>query len=132
MLKQPLASDGTGSNAHRGLARRLPSAAAIVPNAVFLPVGIVGMPGPERIANVAVVFAACVDVTDQQRDRRPGGFAFEYAGQYLHRVGFLSLRDMARSAGPAAIEIMLNVSCTQLQPGRTAVDHAADRRSVAL
>src|SRR4029079_5370446 len=37
-LTQPLARDRAGSNAHRRFARRLPAAAAMIANAVFLPI----------------------------------------------------------------------------------------------
>ena len=93
----------------RGQARRRAAAAARIAQAVLAPVGVVGVAGAEGVEDVAVVLAALVGVADQQRDRRAGGHAFVYAGQYLHRVGLVALRDVARGAGTAAVELDLDV-----------------------
>ena len=102
----------------------------MIANAVFLPIGVVGVAGTERVGDRRVVLAARVLVADQERDRRAGGAAFENAGQDLDRVGFAALGDVARRAGLAPVEIVLDVGGGERKPGRTAVDHAADRRSV--
>jgi hypothetical protein len=39
---------------------------------------------------------------------------------------------MPRRSWPAAIEIALDVEFSELEPGGTAVNHASDRRSMAL
>ena len=121
-----------GGDAHRGLAGRGPAAAAIVADAVFQFVGQVGMAGPELRGDRRVVARALVDVVDLQRDRRAGGQAFEHAGQDAHRVGLLALGGEARLAGAAPIEPGLDVGLGQRQARRAAIDHAADRRAVAL
>ena len=129
-LAQPLLRDRARGDAHGGLARRLPSAAAVVADAVLLPVRVVGVAGTERVGDVRVVLAARVLVADQQRDRRAGRAAFEHAGEDLHRVRLAPLRDVPRRAGPAAIELALDVGFGERQSRRTAVDDAADRRPV--
>ena len=50
-----LARDRAGGDAHGGLARRGAAAAAIVADAVFLPVGEIGMAGAELVLDVGVV-----------------------------------------------------------------------------
>ena len=56
----------------------------------------------------------------------------EDAGEDLHRVGFLALGREARLAGPALVEIALDVRLVEGDAGRAAVDDAADRRPVAF
>src|SRR6185503_4893295 len=70
LLVQPFPRDRGGRHAHRGLARRLPAAAAIVADAVLLPVRIVGVPGTEHILDFGVVLAARVHVAYEERERR--------------------------------------------------------------
>jgi hypothetical protein len=58
-------------HARRGFAGRRPAAAAIVADAVFLPVGDVGMAGAELLGDVAVILRPLVGVADHQLDRVP-------------------------------------------------------------
>ncbi len=88
------------------------------------------MAGTEGLGDGAVVLAALVLVADQQRDRRAGGLALEHAGEDLHGIGFAPLRDMARSAGLAPVEVMLQVGGAQFHARRAAVHHAAERGAV--
>ena len=76
--------------------------------------------------------AALIRVADQQADRRTGGQTFIHARQNLDRIGLVALRDVARGAGAAAVELRLDVGFAQRHAGRAAIDHAADRRAVAL
>ncbi len=132
MLAQPLARDRAGSNADRRFARRLPAAAAMIANTVFLPIGVVGVTGAKGIGDRRVILAARVLVANQERDRRSGRPSFENAGQDFDRVGFAALGYVSRRAGLAPVEIVLDVGSSQLQPRRTAIDNAADRRPVRL
>ena len=79
--------------------------------------------GGSVCAMFAVVLAALVGVADQERDRRAGGLAFVDAGEDLDRVGFLPLRDVARGAGAAPVEVGLDVGLA------TAPCRAGSRRS---
>src|SRR5471032_2518598 len=132
VVAQYLPRDRAGRDAHRGLARRLPAAAAIIAHAVFLEVGVVGVARPELVLDLAVVAAALVDIVDVQRDRRARRHALEHAGQDLHRVGLLALGHEARLAGAALFHPDLDVGLGERDTGRRAVDHAADRRPVAF
>ncbi len=67
------------------------------------------MTGAKALRDVAIVLAALILVADQQRDGRAGGLALVHAGEDLHRVRFIALRDMAAGAGAAAIQILLDV-----------------------
>ena len=64
-----------------------------------------------------VILAARVDIADQQRDRRAGGLALEHAGEDFDRIVFAPLRDMARRAGLATVEIELDIGFRQCEPG---------------
>ena len=90
------------------------------------------MAGPETLGDLAVVLRALVGVLDDERDRRAGGQALEHAGEDAHGVRFLPLRGEARLAGAAAVEEGLDVGFGERDARRAAVDHAADRRPVAL
>ena len=129
-LAEPLARDRARGDAHRGLAGRRSAAAAVVADAVLLPVRVVGVAGSERVRDIRVVPAPLVLVADQERDRRPGRAPLEHAGQDLDRVRLASLRDVARRARTATVEVALDVVLAEREAGRTAVDDAADRGSV--
>ena len=85
-----------------------------------------------------IVLAALVDIVDDERDRRAGRhlragcLVREHAGEDFDRVGFLALRGEARLAGPAPIEIGLDVGLVERDSRRAAIDHATDRRPVAF
>src|SRR5262249_42149149 len=95
--RDDLARNGAGGHPHRGLARGLASAAAIVAHAVFYVVGVIGMAGPVLILDVGIVLAALIDIIDDERDRRAGGhlltgrFILEYAREDPDCVGLLTL-----------------------------------------
>ena len=84
---EDLARHRAGGDARGGLARRGAAAAAIVADAVFFPIGVVGVAGAEAVGDVAVVLRALVDVLDHQLDRRAGRLPLEDAGQDVHLVG---------------------------------------------
>src|SRR5260221_571646 len=75
-LVQPFLRDRTRGHAYRRLARRSAPAAAVVAQPVFLPVGVVGVTGPERVGERAVVLAALILVADEKADRRARGLSF--------------------------------------------------------
>ena len=67
-----LARHRAGGHARRRLPRRGASAAAIVAQAVFGVVGVVGMAGAIEVADLRIVLRALVDILDHERDRRAG------------------------------------------------------------
>src|ERR1700730_997119 len=99
----------------RGLARRLPAAAAIIAQAVFDVVSVIGVAGPVLVLDVGIILRALIDIVDDERDRRSGGhllaasFVDEHAGQDFDRVRLLALGGEPRLAGPALIAIGLGV-----------------------
>ena len=131
-LAQNLLRDGAGGDAHRGLARAGPPAAAVVADAVLRVIGEVGMSGSIHLLDRAVVAAARVFVLDHERDGRAGGLALEDAGEDAHGIGLAPLGDEARGAGPTPVERGLDVGLGQRQARRHAIDDAADGRAVAL
>ena len=131
-LAQPLLRDGAGRDAHGGFARGLAAAAAIVADAVLLPVRVVRVAGTERLLDRAVILAALVGVADQQSDRRAGRAALEHAREDLDRVALLALGHEPRRPGFAAIQFPLDVGFGERHAGRAAIHHATDRRPVAF
>jgi len=97
------------------------------------------MARPVLPRDLAIVLGALVDVVDQHGDGRSRGdqhavlrLVGQHAGQDLHLVGLAALGDEARGAGAAAVELGLDVGRPEADAGRAAVDHAAERRAVAL
>ena len=129
---QELPGDGPGGHAHGRLAGAGPAATAPVPNAVFLVVGDVRVAGPELVLDVRIILAALVGVADQQRNRAARGLALEHAGENLHPVGLAPLRGVAALAGPAPIQVGLDVGFREFQPRRATVHDGRQRRAVRL
>ena len=131
-----LKSYGAGGDTRSRLARRGTAAAAMVAKAVFHLIGVVGVAGAVLPGDVAIVLGALVDILDQHGDRRAGGderiAVLDHAGEDLHLVGLAPLGDEAGLAGTTAVELLLDVLAREADAGRAAVDHAAERRPVAL
>lgn len=106
---QPFFGNRAGGNAGCGFAGGAAAAAAVVADAVFVPIGVVGVAGAELPGDVAVVFAALVGIADKQGNRCAGGSAFKHAGKDFHFVGFAPLGNVAAGAGFAAVEVGLDV-----------------------
>ncbi len=115
-----------------GFPRRRPAAAAIVADAVFFPIGVIRMAGAELVLDVAVILRSRILVADHQAERGAGGLALEHARHDFDRVRFLALGHEAGRARLALVQPCLDVGFAQLQPGRHAVQHAADGRAVAF
>src|SRR6185503_13735976 len=108
LLSEILARDRAGRDAHDGLTRGRAATAAVVTNAVLLLIRVVGVAGAEAVLDLRVVAAFLIDVLDEQADRRSRRATLEDAGEDLHLIRLLPLRNMARAAGPASIEIFLD------------------------
>jgi hypothetical protein len=113
-----------------GFAGRTAPAAAIVAQAVFRVIGIVGVAGTIGGGDLIIVFRTLVDVLDHQADRRAGRPSLEHARQDAHRIGFLPLSREFRRARTTLVEKWLDIGFAQRQPRRTAVNHGAERRPV--
>ena len=124
--------DGARGDPRGGLARRGAAAAAIVANAVFFPIRVVGMAGAKAIGDVAVIFGALVGVFDQQLDRGAGCHSVEDAAQDADEVFLAPLRRKARLSGFALVEPALDVRLGERQARRNTVDDDADRGAVAF
>src|SRR6185437_7160781 len=96
VVAEDLAADGAGGDAHRGFARRRAPAPAIVANAVFGPIGVVGVAGTEIVLDRLVIARARILVLDQQADPGSSGLALEHTGEDLHLVRLLPLRRKTR------------------------------------
>jgi len=133
-----LRANRAGRDPHRGLARRLAAAAAIVAQPVLDVISVVGVAGPVLVLDGGIVLRALVDIVDYQPDRGPGGdlragrFIVEHARKDAHLSGSCRCVREARLAGPALVEVGLDIGLGQRDAGRAAINHAADRRPVAL
>ena len=136
--RNDLAGERAGRDPCRRFARRGAAAAAMVAKAVFHLVGVVGMARPILPGDVAIVLGALVDILDHHRDRRAGRdhrlavLVHDEAGQHAHLVRLAALRHEARLAGPALVELALDVGQREADSGRAAVDHASERGAVAF
>src|SRR5262245_33126539 len=132
------ARDRAGSDARGGLARGLTATAAIIADAVFGVVRVIGVAGPVFVLAIGVLRRALIDIVDQERNRGArrdlfaAGFVDEHAGEDFHLVRFAPLRGEARLTWPPFVKIGLDIRLGQREARRAAVDHATDRDAVAL
>ncbi len=129
--------NGASRDPRRCFARGRTPAAAIIADAVFGVIDVIGMAGTIGVFDLAIVLRALVGILDQQRNRRPGGklcagVVHHDPGQDFHRVGLLPLGSEAGLAGAAQVEKGLDFRRLQRNSRRTAVDHAAERGAVAF
>jgi len=129
---QVLTCDRTCRDAHCGLTRRRPTSAAIIANAVFLLIRIIGMPRPKLILDVAIILRALIFVLDDEPDRRARRHTLEHTRENLHLVRFAALGRVPRLAGATAIEIALNIRFIKRHARRTAIDDTAQRAPMAF
>ena len=95
-----------------GFARARPAAAAIIADAIFGVITVIGMARAIGLRDVAIILRTLVDIFDHQADRCAGGLALEGAGKDADLIGLLPLRRVTRLAGTALVEIGLDVSLT--------------------
>ncbi len=132
-----LAGNGASRDPGRRFARGRTPAAAIVADAVFGVIGVVGVARAIFGGDVAVVFGALIHVVDLQRDGRAGRDLFalvviEDTREDLHFVGFAPLRGEARLTGLALVEEGLDLSGLDGDTRRAAVNDTADAGTVAF
>ena len=133
-----LAGDRPGCDPRRRLARRGAAAAAIVADAVFCVIGIVGVAGTVLVLDLAIVLRPLIDVVDEDSDRRSGrhlparGLVDHHAGEDARLVRLAALGGEARDAGPAPVEFGLDVGRFERNSRRAAVDDAPDPRAMTF
>src|SRR5262245_35975558 len=136
--RNDFARDRARGNPRGGLARGLTAAAAIIADAVFGVVGVIGVSRPVLVLDVGIILRALVDILDDERNRRSrrhllaGGFVGENAGEDFHLIRLAALRREARLAGPPLVEVGLDVRLGQRDARRATVDHATDRGPMAF
>src|SRR5437016_2989592 len=136
--RHDFARDRACSNPHGGLARRLTAAAAIIADAVFGVVGVIGVPGPVLVLDVGIIPRALVDILDDERNRRSRGhllagrFVDQDAGEDFHLVRFAALRRETRLARSPLVEIGLDVRLGQRDARWATVEPASDTRHSAV
>ena len=132
-VAQDLAGDGAGGDAHRGLARRLAAAAAIVAHAVFLEVGVVGVARAELVLDLAnsrcerwstLSMCSAIGVPVVTPSNTPDRI-FTVSGSWR----WVTKRDWPGRR--LSIQTWMSASLSG-NARRHAVDHAADRRPVAF
>src|SRR5262249_38795969 len=108
------------------------AAATVVAHPVFLPVGVVGVARAKAISDVAIVPRPLIGVLDHQLYRSARRHSVEDAAEDLHQILFLPLCRVARLAGFAHVEPLLDVGLGERQARRHPVDHYPYRRPVAF
>ena len=104
----------------------------MVADAVFLPVGVIGVARTKGVDEIAVITAALIFVPDQEGNGSARGVALEHSGEDFNAVGFLSLCDMTGGTRFTPVEIELNIFGRECEPRGTTIDDAADSRSMAF
>ncbi|MND90681.1 hypothetical protein D3C80_827730 [compost metagenome] len=130
--------NAAGGDTGRGFAGRRASAAAIIANAVFDVIGIVGMAGTIAAGDLAIILGTLIGILDKHRDRRAGRdhrlavLVEHHARENLDDVIFAPLGDETRLAGLALVHPGLNVGMGEAQSGRAAIDHATECGTMAF
>jgi hypothetical protein len=70
---QNLARNRASRDARRRLTRRRAPTAAIIADAIFHIIGIIGVSWAIAVFDVTIILAALIDILDQKRNRRAGG-----------------------------------------------------------
>src|SRR5690606_5666269 len=104
----------------------------IVPDTVFLVIGVIRVGGTELVLDLGIVLGFLVGVFDQQADTGTGGLALKNARKDFYDVVLATLGGVLGGAGFAAIQIQLQIGFTQLQPRRAAINDATKRQTMAL
>jgi len=103
-------------NAHGGFARRLAATPAIVADAVFFPVGVIGMAGRNSPRCRRNPWSAHRHFRSAA-DRRAGGLTFEYAERIFTEIRFPALGRVFGLSGLALVEPYLNVRSSSAMSG---------------
>src|SRR5690606_17747065 len=125
------ARQSASCNSHGGFTCRRTATTAIVPQAIFHIISVIGMARTVARRNLAIVFRALVHVFDQHRDRRSRGYQClailigQDAGEYAHFIRLATLRHETRFARTAAVKLCLNIAEFEANTGRAAVNDAA-------
>jgi hypothetical protein len=110
----------------------------MIPDSIFEIISEIGVAGPVGVLDRVVVLGALIGVLDQERDRRSGRhlalgfFIMKNAGEDFDLIGLLPLGCEARGARTPLAEEGLDVAFFERDQRRTAIDHAADRGTMAF
>ena len=132
LLGQHLAGNGTGSHAHRRLARAGAATATVIAEAELVRIGVVSVRRAEGISDVAVILGALVGVLDDERNRRASGATLENAGQDFHLILFLALGRKRRRTRLATIQVTLQIRFAERDTRRHAIDNRGQRDAMRL
>src|SRR5207253_2275944 len=119
---QDLLRHRAGRHAPDRLAGAGAAPALPVADAVFGLVRVVGVAGPVLILEVCVGGGPRIGIPDQDRDRTAERLPLEDAGEDLALILLLPRRRDPALPRPPAVQFLLNICLTQLQPRRAAVD----------
>lgn len=122
--------DCAADDAAEGFAAGGAAAASVVAVAEFVLPDAVGMAGSEVVG--VVILAALVGILDDDADGGAEGFVFENAAEDLGVVGFGAAGSDGGLAWPAAIEVILDVGCGEVDACGAAVDDGAQGGTVGF
>ena len=126
LLQQPFLGHGTSRHGGGRQPGRRAAATARVTNAVFVPVGVVGVARAKALRDVAVILAALVGVANEQGNGGACGLAFVHPRENFHGIGLVALRNVPAGAWAAAVQVDLDIGLGQRHARRAAINHAAD------
>ncbi len=129
-IGQDFFGDGAGGHSADGFPGAGPTAAARGADAVFGLISQVGVRRSGHVAHFPVVARTLVAVFDPQCNRGPQRKAVFHAGQDGHLIRLIAFRGQFALARAAPVELGLDFSGFEFQPGGAAIDHGADGRTV--
>ena len=131
-LREDLLRNRPGRHAPDRLARGAAATPAMIPDAKFSLIGVVGVRRPELVAHLVVGAGPLVGVAHQHRDGRAGRPALEDAGEDFHPVLLVARGDDVALAGPPAVELGLDFRRFDGQARGAAIHHRPHCRAMAL
>lgn len=107
------------------------AAPIILPALILHKSGVISMPRPQQVFSFLIITAARGGVGNQQAKRRARGAPIEKTADNLNFIWLLPRRGN-RAHRPALGQPMANTVQIEPQPGLQAVNHHANRRTMAL
>ena len=131
---EPHLGDSACDHTRGRFASRCPPASTMIAEAVFLPVGVVGMSGTATVAQGVIILAAVVAVANEKGDGCAQRRTVEESAQPFHLVGFTAWRGVGRRGIAFAPTLQFGVDQRGVdrQAGRATVDDSPYGRAVGF
>src|ERR1700737_963017 len=130
VVVQHFLRDGSGCDSTYCLARRRTPAALPIADSILGLIGVIGVRGAKRRLHFTICFRPGILVPHHERNRRSEGETFKNPGKNLAFILFSALRNDLTLTWPPAVEIKLNILCSQGNSRRATIHNCTDTATV--